>query len=186
MSAKANPLGSQPIGKLLKNFAVPSVVSMLAMAVYNIVDQIFIGQGVGYLGNAFLGWLVCMLFPAQILSLFGDAHTSFNTFAVHAMRVFTAGIFCAGFQVTASAYFHGKKNVEFVSYWLLWLNINPTYQLDKRDRCSETVLRNGAMYSIYLSPSVPMDESDKIFKSFINDSRVRTSDSPAAKSLPPL
>lgn len=56
-------------------------------------------------GIAFLGWLICMLFPTQILSLFGDAHTSFNTFAVHAMRVFTAGIFCAGFQVTASAYF---------------------------------------------------------------------------------
>lgn len=47
-----NPLGYQPVGRLLMRFAVPAVVSMLVNAVYNIVDQIFIGQGVGYLGNA--------------------------------------------------------------------------------------------------------------------------------------
>lgn len=49
---KENPLGYMPIGKLLGRFALPAVVSMLVNAVYNIVDQIFIGQGVGYLGNA--------------------------------------------------------------------------------------------------------------------------------------
>lgn len=47
-----NPLGYEPIGKLLLQFALPSVVAMLVNAIYNIVDQIFIGQGVGYLGNA--------------------------------------------------------------------------------------------------------------------------------------
>ena len=47
-----NPLGSAPIGRLLAQFAIPSVISMLVNAIYNIVDQIFIGQGVGYLGNA--------------------------------------------------------------------------------------------------------------------------------------
>lgn len=47
-----NPLGYAPIGTLLGKFALPAVVSMLVNAVYNIVDQIFIGQGVGYLGNA--------------------------------------------------------------------------------------------------------------------------------------
>ena len=46
-----NPLGYQPIGRLLMKFAIPSVISMLVNAVYNIVDQIFIGQGVGYLGR---------------------------------------------------------------------------------------------------------------------------------------
>lgn len=49
---KGNPLGSEPIDKLLLRFALPAVVSMLVNAVYNIVDQIFIGQGVGYQGNA--------------------------------------------------------------------------------------------------------------------------------------
>ena len=47
-----NPLGHEPIGKLLMKFALPAIVSMLVNAIYNIVDQIFIGQGIGYLGNA--------------------------------------------------------------------------------------------------------------------------------------
>lgn len=46
-----NPLGYEKIPKLLKNFAVPSIVASLVGSIYNIVDQIFIGQGVGYLGN---------------------------------------------------------------------------------------------------------------------------------------
>ena len=47
-----NPLGVQPIPKLLMQFAVPSIIAMLVTSLYNIVDQIFIGQGVGLLGNA--------------------------------------------------------------------------------------------------------------------------------------
>ena len=47
-----NPLGTEPVGKLLRKFAVPSIISMLVMSLYNIVDQIFIGQTVGTLGNA--------------------------------------------------------------------------------------------------------------------------------------
>ena len=49
---KNNPLGTEPIGKLLLSFSVPSIIACLVNSVYNIVDQIFIGQGVGYLGNA--------------------------------------------------------------------------------------------------------------------------------------
>lgn len=45
-------LASEPIGRLLLKFSVPCVLSMLVSALYNIVDQIFIGQSVGYLGNA--------------------------------------------------------------------------------------------------------------------------------------
>lgn len=47
-----NPMGYQPVGRLLFSFAIPSIVGCLINSVYNIVDQIFIGQGVGYLGNA--------------------------------------------------------------------------------------------------------------------------------------
>ena len=45
-------LGKEKISKLLLAFAIPCVISMLINAVYNIVDQIFIGKGVGTLGNA--------------------------------------------------------------------------------------------------------------------------------------
>ena len=47
-----NPLGYEKISRLLRSFAVPSVTATLVSSLYNIVDQIFIGQGVGYLGNA--------------------------------------------------------------------------------------------------------------------------------------
>lgn len=47
-----NPLGCEKISKLLRGFAIPSVAATLVGSLYNIVDQIFIGQGVGYLGNA--------------------------------------------------------------------------------------------------------------------------------------
>ena len=49
---KENPLAVTPIGKLLVKFAIPSVVAMLVTGLYNIVDQIFIGNFVGELGNA--------------------------------------------------------------------------------------------------------------------------------------
>ena len=47
-----NPLGYKSIPSLLRSFAIPSIIAMLVSSLYNIVDQIFIGQGVGYLGNA--------------------------------------------------------------------------------------------------------------------------------------
>lgn len=47
-----NPLGVEKISKLLRSFAIPSITATLVGSIYNIVDQIFIGQGVGYLGNA--------------------------------------------------------------------------------------------------------------------------------------
>ena len=47
-----NPLGYKQIGKLLKSLAIPAIIANLVNALYNVVDQIFIGQGVGYLGNA--------------------------------------------------------------------------------------------------------------------------------------
>lgn len=46
-----NPLGYEKISTLLKRFALPSIISMLVSSLYNIVDQIFIGWGVGTIGN---------------------------------------------------------------------------------------------------------------------------------------
>ena len=47
-----NFLGTEPVGRLLKRFALPSIVAMIVGAVYNIVDQFFIGHAIGELGNA--------------------------------------------------------------------------------------------------------------------------------------
>ena len=51
-ATQQNPLGREEIPKLLSGFAVPSIIAMLVSSLYNIVDQVFIGWGVGYLGNA--------------------------------------------------------------------------------------------------------------------------------------
>ena len=56
-------LGKENINKLLISFAIPCVISMLINSVYNIVDQIFIGKGVGTLGNAATN----VIFPLVII-----------------------------------------------------------------------------------------------------------------------
>ena len=40
-------LGTEPIGKLLMQFAIPAIIAMTASSLYNMADSIFIGQGVG-------------------------------------------------------------------------------------------------------------------------------------------
>ncbi len=47
-----NPLGTEKIGRLIVSYSVPGIISMVVVALYNIVDQVFIGQSVGYVGNA--------------------------------------------------------------------------------------------------------------------------------------
>ncbi|RKW28957.1 MAG: MATE family efflux transporter, partial [Granulicatella sp.] len=48
MTTIENPMGTQPIKKLLMQLAIPAMIANVVNALYNIVDQIFIGQGVGY------------------------------------------------------------------------------------------------------------------------------------------
>ncbi len=69
----SNYLGTEKVGKLLQKFAIPCICSLIISCLYNIVDQIFVGNGVGYLGNAATG----VIFPITVvgwgLSLFfGD------------------------------------------------------------------------------------------------------------------
>lgn len=68
-----NDLAVMPISGLMMKFAVPCVMSMLVSALYNIVDQIFIGQSVGYLGNAATNVVYPFTVMALALALlFGD------------------------------------------------------------------------------------------------------------------
>lgn len=60
---QGNPLAEEKIGRLIARFAVPAIISMLVSSLYNIVDQIFIGQGVGMLGNAATN----IAFPVSII-----------------------------------------------------------------------------------------------------------------------
>lgn len=66
-------LGTERVGKLLRKFAVPCIFSLIISCLYNIVDHIFVGNGVGYLGNAATG----VIFPITVIGwgaslFFGD------------------------------------------------------------------------------------------------------------------
>lgn len=62
---KQSSFATEPIGRLILKFAVPSVIALLVNSLYNIVDQIFIGWGVGYLGNGATN----IVFPITIIAL---------------------------------------------------------------------------------------------------------------------
>lgn len=71
-------LGQKKISKLLFIFAMPSVISMVLNAIYNMVDQIFIGQGVGYLGNGATNVVFPMtVFALAIAYMAGDGASSY-------------------------------------------------------------------------------------------------------------
>ncbi len=78
MEKEENILGTEKIGKLIKKFSIPCIISLLVNSLYNIVDQIFIGWGVGYLGNGatnvvFPLTMVCLAFSL----MFGDGASAY-------------------------------------------------------------------------------------------------------------
>lgn len=73
-----NELGTEKISKLIKKFSIPCILSLVISALYNIVDQIFIGQGVGTIGNTATN----IVFPITVIAtafslLIGDGAAAF-------------------------------------------------------------------------------------------------------------
>ena len=78
MEKEENILGSEKIIKLIRKFSIPCVISLVVNSLYNIVDQIFIGWGVGYLGNGATN----VVFPLNMIALafalmFGDGASAY-------------------------------------------------------------------------------------------------------------
>ena len=113
----SNYLGTEKVGKLLQKFAIPCICSLIISCLYNIVDQIFVGNGVGYLGNAATG----VIFPITVvgwgLSLFfGDGAAAAlsvslgrgETEDIHrSVGSAVLGSFFSGVVVIVIAYFWG-------------------------------------------------------------------------------
>lgn len=73
-----NILGTEKIGTLLVKFSIPGIASLLVNALYNIIDQIFIGQGVGYLGNGATNVIFPLTtFAMAFALLIGDGTASY-------------------------------------------------------------------------------------------------------------
>ena len=75
---KNNPLGYAPILPLICKFAIPSILSMLVTAAYNITDQIFIGQKIGLTGNAATNVVFPLTMLITALSLLTGIGTASN------------------------------------------------------------------------------------------------------------
>ena len=78
MNQEENILGTEKIGKLMRKFSIPCIISLLVNSLYNIVDQIFIGWKVGTLGNGatnvvFPLTMICLAFSL----MFGDGSSAF-------------------------------------------------------------------------------------------------------------
>ncbi len=63
MQTNRNPLETEPLAKLLAKYSVPTALTLMVNYIYNIVDQIFVGQGVGITGMAAIN----IAFPLSIL-----------------------------------------------------------------------------------------------------------------------
>ena len=78
LEQEENILGTDKIGRLIRKFSIPCIISLLVNSLYNIVDQIFIGNGVGYLGNGATN----VVFPLTMIGLafslmLGDGSASY-------------------------------------------------------------------------------------------------------------
>ena len=87
-----NYLGQEKVSRLLLQFAIPSTLALIISCLYNIVDQIFVGNGVGYLGNAATG----IVFPITVIGwgasvLFGDGMATYLSLSQGKGDTSTAG-----------------------------------------------------------------------------------------------
>lgn len=121
---ESNYLGTEKVGSLLRKFAVPCIFSLIISCLYNIVDQIFVGNGIGYLGNAATG----VIFPITVvgwgLSLFfGDGAAAVlsvslgrkETQKIHkSVGNSTLCSFLAGLVITVAGYLGGDHLLRLI------------------------------------------------------------------------
>ena len=130
MEKEENILGYEKIGKLLRKFAIPSIIALVVNSLYNIVDQIFIGWGVGYLGNGatnvvFPLTMICLAFAL----MFGDGTSAYLSLKLGENKKDEA-----------------KKGVAIFSLEM------PKQQLVKRMLCSEAEVDTQRITSGHMQP----------------------------------
>ncbi len=114
----SNYLGKEKVGKLLRQFAVPCIFSLIISCLYNIVDQIFVGNGIGYLGNAatgvifpitVVGWGLSLFFGDGAAAALSDSLGRGETKNIHrSVGNAILGSFFSGVAVIAIAYLWGN------------------------------------------------------------------------------
>ncbi len=97
----AMPLANENLNRLMARFAIPAIISMLVTSLYNIVDQIFIGQGVGMLGNAAtnIAFPISIICTATALLLGVGSASNFNLESGRGNHERAAGIAATGLSM---------------------------------------------------------------------------------------
>lgn len=79
----ADTLGTEKVSKLMVKFAVPTIISLVINSLYNMVDQVFIGQGVGYIGNAATNVILPLnTLHMAIMMMIGDGAAAFMSLSM--------------------------------------------------------------------------------------------------------
>lgn len=126
-------LAEEKIGTLMLKFSVPCIMSLMVSSLYNIVDQIFIGRGVGYLGNGATN----VVFPVTIIALalallIGDACAAFLSLSLGkgdvesahksvgnavllsvGVSILLVGLFLVGQETILQAFGATENNIEY-------------------------------------------------------------------------
>jgi len=80
---QVNRLGTSKIGKLMLEFAIPSIIGLVVNGLYNIIDSIFLGHGVGSIGLA----TATIAMPIMVISMSLSALIGTGANALAALRL---------------------------------------------------------------------------------------------------
>ena len=151
---KQNPLGYEKISTLIRKMAIPAIVANVVNALYNIVDQIFIGQGVGYLGNAAtnIAFPITTLCMAIGLMVGVGAASNFNLALgrkedKHAREVAGTAVVLL---LTASEY--AGITAVGIPFFMISIGFNPLVRADGRATYSMMAIIVGALLNTVLDP----------------------------------
>ena len=111
-------LGREKVGKLLRQFSIPCICSLIISCLYNIVDQIFVGNMIGYVANGATG----IIFPITVIGwgislFFGDGAAAALSiaFGKNDMKSIHQSVgngmlwtFLSGILIVAISYISGK------------------------------------------------------------------------------
>lgn len=119
-----NYLGTERVGTLLRKFTIPCICSLLISCLYNIVDQIFVGNGIGDLGNGATG----IIFPITVIGwgaslLFGDGAAALLSISLgkketeHIHRIVGNAVLCSflsGLVIIGISYLGGDALLRLI------------------------------------------------------------------------
>ena len=121
---QSNYLGKEKLSKLLGKFAIPCILSLIISCLYNIVDQIFVGNMIGTAGNAATG----IIFPITVIGwgaslFFGDGAAAYLSMALgkkETKKIHTSVgnsvlmAFLSGVLIIAVAYIGGENLLQLL------------------------------------------------------------------------